>query len=294
MSAARPASHLFLKRPVPQASTSQQTATVLLLCLITIGCGTTQQRTGTEQLLLSDSIDRTVDQMDFGVLSGKSVYLDTTYVRPVKGVIFANSDYIISALRHKLTTSGCLVRSNRDEADYIIEARVGALGTDSLEVTYGVPASSTISQAASLVASAPIVPSIPEMSVGKRNASMSTSKIVAYAYHRESGTPVWQSGAAISKSDSRDTWVMGAGPLQRGTIHDGAKFAGMTIRMPKFLRSKKNEPHQPSDVTIADAHQFVHPAVLEQQIADAKAAEEAKVVPASHEQEADATDGDKK
>ena len=87
---------------------------------------------------------------------------------------------------------------------------------------------------------------------------------------------------------------MGAGPLQRGTIHDGAKFAGMTIRMPKFLRSKKNEPHQPSDVTIADAHQFVHPAVLEQQIADAKAAEEAKVVPASHEQEADATDGDKK
>lgn len=256
---------------------------MLMLCLITIGCGTTQQRTGTEQLLLSDSIDRTVDQMDFGVLSGKTVYLDTTYVRTVKGVVFANADYIISALRHKLTMSGCLVRSNRDEADYIIEARVGALGTDSLEVTYGVPASSTISQAASLVASTPIMPAIPEMSVGKRNASMSTSKVVAYAYHRETGTPVWQSGAAISKSDSRDTWVMGAGPLQRGTIHDGAKFAGMTIRMPKFLKSRKRGDTEPQNVTIADAHQFVHPAVLEQQIADAKAAEESKVVPASHE-----------
>lgn len=254
------------------------------LCAAASGCGTTQQRTGTEQLLLSDSVDRTVDQMNFGVLSGRKVYLDTTYLKPIKGVMFVNADYIVSALRHKLTTSGCLVQGKPDEADYILEARVGALGTDSLEVTYGLPASNALSQAASVVSSAPVVPTIPEVSVGKRNASMSTAKIVAFAYHRESGTPVWQSGSAISKSDSKDTWVMGAGPLQRGSIHNGAKFAGMTIRLPSVFRRGRGH-ETPTGVTIADAHQFVHPAELEQQLADAAAAKESesKVVPASHE-----------
>lgn len=247
------------------------------------GCGTTQQRTGTEQLLLSDSVDRTVDQLDFGVLSGRKVYLDTTYINPIKGLLFVNSDYIISALRHKLTTSGCLVQTDKAAADYVLEARVGALGTDSLEVTYGLPASNALSQAATLVASAPLAPTIPEISFGKRNAALSTSKIVVYAYHRESGTPVWQSGTAISKSDSKDTWILGAGPLQRGSIYNGARFAGFRIKTPGLLRRKKS-PEAPKPLTIADSHQFVHPAVLEQQIADAKAAETQEIVPASHEE----------
>lgn len=248
-----------------------------------MGCGATQQRSGTEQLLLSDSVDRTVDQLDFSVLSGRTVFLDTTYVRPVKGVAFINADYIISTLRHKLTTSGCLLQATRDQADYILEARVGALGTDQLEVTYGLPASNTLSQAASLLASGPIIPAIPEISVGKRNATMSTSKIIAYAYHRETGTPVWQSGSAIAKSDARDTWMMGAGPLQHGSIYDGPRFAGIAIKRPDFLK-KKNQVEEATPLTIADVHQFVHPAVLEQQIADAAQAEESGVKTVSHEE----------
>lgn len=257
----------------------------LLLLLLAVGCGTTQQRAGTEQLLLSDSVDRTVDQMDFGVLSGRTVFLDTAYVNPVKGVMFVNSDYIISALRHKLTTSGCLVQTSRETADYIVEARVGALGTDSLDVTYGIPASNALSQAATLMAGSPVVPSIPEMSVGKRSASMSTSKIVAFAYHRDSGTPVWQSGAAMSRSDAKDSWILGAGPLRRGSIYEGTKFAGMKLRVPKFFRDKRSR-QEATRVTIADAHQFVHPAVLEQQLADAETQKDKKVVPAAHEETA--------
>lgn len=273
--------------------------TAVMSCMLVVGCGTTQQRTGTEQLLLSDSVDRTVDQLDFGVLSGRKVFLDTTYINAVKGVLFVNSDYIISAIRHKLTTSGCLVQDSRDKADYVLEARVGALGTDSLEVTYGLPASNALSTAASIVSSVPVVPTIPEISVGKRNAALATSKIVVYAYHRESGTPVWQSGTAISKSDAKDTWVMGAGPLQRGSIYKTPKFAGFKLKRPSILKQKQG-PLKPSPLTVADAHQFVHPAELEQQIADAsaaearaaeariaeaKAAEQPTIVPASHEVE---------
>ncbi|MEP3480799.1 MAG: DUF6655 family protein [Fuerstiella sp.] len=256
--------------------------------ILMVGCGTTQQRTGTEQLLLSEAVDRTVDQLDFSPLSGRKVFLDTTYIRPVKGIVFVNSDYIVSALRQRLTVSGCLIQDNKAQADYVLEARVGALGTDSLEVTYGLPASNALSQAAALVSGAPAMPTIPEISVGKRNATLSTSKIVMYAYHRETGTPVWQSGSAISKSDAKDTWVLGAGPLQRGSIYDGVTFAGINLKLPEMLKSKDPKPESSSDVKFATAHQFVHPAVLEQQLMLAQQNSEdkqepaSKVVPASH------------
>ena len=197
---------------------------------LTLGCGATQQRSGTEQLLLSDSVDRTIDQIDFGPLAGRRVFLDTTYLRPVKGTMFVNADYIISGLRHKMTVSGCQVQTSRDDADYVVEARVGALGTDSMEVTYGIPASGSVSAAASLVTSVPALPTIPEISFGKRNASLSTSKIAVYAYHRETGTAVWQSGTALAKSDAKHSWLLGAGPLQHGSIYDDTTFAGIKIR----------------------------------------------------------------
>ena len=266
------------------------TIAVLTLSAV-IGCGTTQQRSGTEQLLLSDSVDRAVDKMNFAALANRKVYLDASYIEAVKGIMFVNADYIVSAIRHKMTVSGCLVQRNREDADYVVEARVGALGTDAMEVTYGIPASNALSAAATLVTSTPALPTIPEISVGKRNATLSTSKIVAYAYHRESGTPVWQSGSAIAKTDAKHTWVMGAGPLQRGTIYKEPTFAGISLKRFNLLGRRK--PHMASapnaPLTLADAHQFVHPAVLEQQIAEAKAATDAAsesgVVPASHETE---------
>ena len=242
-----------------------------------------RRRQGTEQLLLSDSVDRSVDEIDFSPLAGRKVFLDTTYIRPVKGVLFVNSDYIVSALRHKLITSGCLLQAKSDSADYILEARVGALGTDTLDVTYGIPASNLLNQASTVLGGVPALPAVPEISVGKRNSAMSTSKIVAYAFHRETGTPVWQSGSAVAKSDAKDTWMMGAGPLQRGTIYDGVSFAGTRIRIPFVSRDKSKGESEP--ITVADSHQFIHPAVLEQQIAEAKAAEEKAIQTASHEEE---------
>ena len=81
---------------------------------------------------------------------------------------------------------------------------------------------------------------------------------------------------------------MGAGPLERGSIYGETTFAGITVKPPAFLESHKKHK-TPHKVTIADAHQFVHPAVLEQQIADAAAAKEQNqpnaVVPASHDLE---------
>jgi len=259
-----------------------RTAACGILILWASGCGTTQKHLGREQLLLSDAVDRSIDRVDLSTLSGRRVYLDSQYISSVKGVGFVNANYIISALRQKLITSECLIQSGREDADYIIEARVGALGTDNMTVTYGLPASNGLSQAATLVSGIPAVPAIPEISIAKRNATLSTSKVVLFAYHRETGTPVWQSGSAVARSDAKDSWFFGAGPFQRGTIYDGVQFAGGQIRLPwTEKKSKKSDA-----LTMAESHAFVDPAQIELQIAAEEEADEhdSDIVPASHSQ----------
>ncbi len=194
-----------------------------------IGCGTTTQRLGTEQLLLSDAVDMAVSQMDFRPLQNQSVYLDTTYLQSIKGLGFVNAPYIISSLRQQLTAANCLLQETREEADIIVEARVGALGTDGHEVTYGLPQSKALASAASVFANAPPLPVIPELSVGRVDAQSAVAKLMVFAYDRQSRQPIWQSGSARAESNSRNVWVLGAGPFQGGTVHQGVKFAGASI-----------------------------------------------------------------
>ena len=263
-------------------STIRQLYLVMCCLLLASGCGAAIQRNGTEQLLLSDSIDQAIDQLDLSPLAARKVYLDTEYMKTFKGNnVFINSDYIISALRQKLTTSGCLIQATRLDADYVLEARVGALGTDSMEVTYGIPSSNGIGVAATALSGVPAVPAIPEISVGKRNGVKGISKIVVFAYHRETSVPVWQSGSAIARSDARDSWFMGIGPLTRGSIYNGVSLAETRINSPF---EKKGNPYEVKPLTMADKHSYVHPAVLEQQLTDAKANAQPAVEQASHEQ----------
>ncbi len=112
------------------------------------------------------------------------------------------------------------------------------------------------------------------------------SKVVVYAYHRETGIPVWQSGAAIARSDARDSWMLGAGPLSQGSVYGGTLLAGSRINPPFEKKDAKNN-RKPKPMTIADKQQYVHPAVLENQLAEAKAGRsslDGGVQQAGHEQ----------
>ena len=254
----------------------------LSILLLAAGCGAAVQKTGTEQLVLSDSVDRAIDQLDLAPLAGRKVFLDTTYMQTYKGPnVYVSSDYIASALRQKLTTTGCRMEINRTDADYVLEARVGALGTDTMEVTYGIPSSNGLGAAASALSGAPAVPAIPEISVGKRNNLLGVSKIVVFAYHRDTGIPVWQSGAAVARSDAKDSWFLGVGPLTRGSVYSGVTLAGNRINPP----FEKKVARQTKPLSMGDRHSYVHPAVLEKQLADAKEieAQQKTVEQVSHE-----------
>ena len=117
---------------MPQSSATAFISLLLLATLAT-GCGTTTNRIATEQLLISDAVDRAVEDIDFSYLSGDLVYLDTTYLKSVRGNGYANTDYIVSSLREQMAAAGCRIEDSKEKAKIIVEARVGALGTDGHE-----------------------------------------------------------------------------------------------------------------------------------------------------------------
>ncbi len=209
-----------------------QTIGIGLWTVLLIGCGTTKSQRATEQLLMSDAVDRSVASIDFRPLSGRHVFLDTTYVKNLKTEEFVNADYIVSSVRQQMLGAGCLLEENQQDAEYVAEMRIGTLGTDSHDVVYGIPANNALSSAASLVPSAPALPAIPEISLARKNHEHAAAKIAVFAYHRESRRPVWQSGIVQARSRAKNTWLFGAGPFQSGTIHDGTQFVGGDLPLP--------------------------------------------------------------
>ncbi|RIK71980.1 MAG: hypothetical protein DCC68_26890, partial [Planctomycetota bacterium] len=184
--------------------------------------------------LISDAVDRAVSDINFRVLAGRRVFFDPQYLK------VANADdnqYLTSTLRQHLLSCGCVLAEKREDAEYIVEARSGAVGTDRHDLLYGLPATNLGS-----FAPVPGVPAaIPEIPLAKRTSQRGVAKLAVFAYERESGEPVWQSGVSQYTSNSRNVWVLGVGPFQSGTIYRGTNFAGREIPNPLA------EGHAPSN-----------------------------------------------
>jgi len=205
---------------------------VSFTAFLSAGCGTIQQSSATEQLLASDAVDTAISRIDFRAMSSEKVFFETRYIQNLKTIGFVSAEYIISSLRQAMTAQGLLLQDSAAQADYILEARVGTLGADSQEMVYGLPASGLLTAASTAVAAVsqtPAPPTIPEISFAKKKNQFAAAKVACFAYHRESRERVWQSGLSTGKSTAKDTWVLGAGPFQKGTIYDGTGIAGSSL-----------------------------------------------------------------
>lgn len=270
---------------VPTVITRTCYAACVVVAVLCSGCGTTKQHEATQQLMASDAVDTAIARIDFTPLDGQSVYFDTTYIKNYKGIGFVNAEYVISSLRQQMFAAGLKVKESKDEADFIIEGRVGALGENDHEVVYGLPATNALNAATSAVASTssiPIVPTIPEISIARRNDAAATAKIGVFAYHRETGERVWQSGLKVARATSKDLWVMGAGPFQRGTIYDDkVRFAGTELgsTVERERAGRRGVIAAYKDEKLFDEIAAVKevPATLEPEIQQASAEEPAEV-----------------
>jgi hypothetical protein len=206
------------------------------LVLFVLGCGTTRmtdtQRTATEQLLISNAVDRAVEQIDFRPLAGKPVYFDSQYL---DGTV--DKGYLVSSLRQSLLAHGCLLCEDRTKATYVVEVRSGAVGTDRHSLLVGVPQMT-------VPTFLPGQPSqIPEIPVAKKTDEQGVAKIALFAYNRVTGRRAWQSGMVEAGSDAKDLWVAGLGPFRKGSIVQGTELAGEDLALPHLGDREGGDHH---------------------------------------------------
>jgi hypothetical protein len=228
---------------------------ILLLLGTWVGCGTSKwtdtQRTATEQLLISDAMDRAVSELDFRSLAGKKVYIDST---PLKNA--TDAPYLVSTVRQHMLASGCILKDKMEDADYVVEARAGSTGTDHHDLLFGVPQTTVPSPV--LFGGTAVAPAtIPEVPLAKRMDQRAVVKIALFAYNRQTGRPVWQSGLVITESKAKHLWVFGTGPFQRGTIYNGTSFAGDRVKIP--LIDPEHDTEAGVKLSIADEAYFIEP-----------------------------------
>jgi hypothetical protein len=193
---------------------SKATRLALAVTILTAGCGINKSRLATEQLVISDAVDRAVATIDFSPLSGKRVFFDTQFLDGVNMGPNGNIKYVISSLRQQMMAYDLRLQEKADTADYVVEGRIGVLANDGYEVTYGIPGNAAAASATALLPTpVPVAaPGFPELSLGRRNHQAGTAKVGLFAYDRISREPVWQAGVKRGASDMRDTWFMGLGP----------------------------------------------------------------------------------
>src|SRR5438132_711833 len=199
-------------RTNPRAARRQGPAALLLVLFSAAvaeapGCGTVKTsgttRTGTEQLLLTSAWDSALQKVDFRPLAGVPVYLDTTNVTAV------DQGWVVSSLRQALLSQGVLLRQKAEQAQWVVEARVGAYGTDENSLLVGVPQTIVPPTLTGVPTGA-----IPELPLLKKSDQRGVAKLALFAYDRASGRLVWNSGTMLAVSTAKNIHVLGIGPIQ--------------------------------------------------------------------------------
>ncbi|MBR0237950.1 MAG: hypothetical protein IJQ39_07665 [Thermoguttaceae bacterium] len=223
-------------------------AAALVVLLTLCGCGTMKttntKRTATEQLLVSDAVDRAIDEIDFSVLAGKSVFLDSSSLADGE-----DSKYLSSSIRQQILSCGAYLKEKKDDADYVVELRAGALGTDEQQIIYGIPELTV----PTFVGSATMT--IPEISVAKKVGQRATAKIAVFAYNRKTGFPLWQSGSREKDSNVRSLWVLGGGPYRTGDIIDKPELCDQNVNIP--LADMWDSKERDTKLNVCDQAFFV-------------------------------------
>lgn len=234
-------------------------ALTMVVAVAGAGCGTTRvtdtQRAASEMLLVSQAIDNAIGKLDMSALQGKTVYLDTQYL---DGTV--DKGYLISSLRQHLLGHGALIQEERTKATYVVEARSGAVGTDKHSLLVGTPQMS-------LPATLPGIPTaVPEIALIKNTNQRGVAKLAVFAYNRQTGRALWQSGLVDASSSLKDRWVFGAGPYSTGSIRQRSEFAGEELpRVPlPFVGSNDSDEEAPTSpplvtpVTASQPHVYAN------------------------------------
>jgi hypothetical protein len=173
-------------------------------------------RSGTEQLLLTGTWDRALACVDFRPLAGAPVYLNTSYLPET------DKGWLTMSLRRAMAAQGVLLKDDQKEAAVVMEAALGAYGTDEQDCQFGLPSLGSSAGAALVnpllgAASAMGSSGGSSMSLSRTNRQDAVVKLALFAYDAHTGAEVWESPVIFKASGNRDHYYFGAGPNRRST-----------------------------------------------------------------------------
>ncbi|MEZ5941461.1 MAG: DUF6655 family protein [Planctomycetaceae bacterium] len=174
---------------------------------LAVGCSTAQTsntaRSSTEQLLVSNAIDQSLNKIDFSTVAGYSVHLNDKYVDCV------DKSYVIAAVRHRILNSGGRLVDAPDEADIVLEIRSGGVGTSMSESYVGIPEITL-----------PGMLTLPEVRVLERKSQHGIAKLGLVAYDPKTNEILGTGGTSLAQSDDSNWYVVGIGPYQNGSVRN--------------------------------------------------------------------------
>ncbi|MCR9202767.1 MAG: hypothetical protein NXI04_29330 [Planctomycetaceae bacterium] len=187
---------------------------ILLLTAVVFvtGCASTATsntaRTAKEQMLLSNAVDQSLDKVDFTPLYDQKVFLEEKYLECV------DKPYVTASIRHRIMRSGGLLTASADDADIIMEARSGGVGTDTSESFLGTPEIAL-----------PGMLTIPEIRLAEKKSQYGYAKIGMVIYDAKSRKVLGDGGLSMAQSDDHNWYVAGVGPFQDGVLKSDVERA---------------------------------------------------------------------
>ncbi len=180
---------------------------VFATLVLAVSCGCTSMKTtntarsSTEQMLVSNAVDQSLDKIDFQPFAGHSVFLDEKYVDCV------DKAYVISSIRHRLLHVGSRLVDKVDDAEVVLEPRSGTIGTTNTESFLGIPEITL-----------PGMLTLPEIRVATKGQQIGVAKIGIAAYDAKTRTTLGEGGMTLAKSDDTTVSILGISAYHNGTI----------------------------------------------------------------------------
>jgi hypothetical protein len=157
---------------------------------------TEPKRSAIEMLLLSTAADEALQDIDLSSLEGKKVFLEEKYFDSL------DKPYVLGLIRDAISSQGGLLMADAEDAEVIVEARAGALSTDSADTLVGIPKMPVpIPLSGTLV--------IPEAPIYKSNRYDAVAKIALLAYDNNSRAHLFSTGPVVGKSRYHHYRILG-------------------------------------------------------------------------------------
>jgi hypothetical protein len=208
---------------------SRRSVSAIILTLaatVAPGCtsikSTGTARSGTEQLLLTGAFDRALCGVDFSPLAGRRAYLDSQYISGT------DKDWMLFSIRRAMAEQGVLLEGSKDKADVIVEAAVGAYGTDERNCMFGLPSQVSLIPIGfggiPGAASGASTTSSSALTLSQTNKQDAVVKTALFAYDAKQGYLIWESGQLLNAEGIRDHYAVGSGPFRRSSLTEVEEY----------------------------------------------------------------------